>query len=844
MKLFCKKCGNIFTVDEGNSPAVSCPSCNTDVPRPENELSAGVVIGDFVIEKSINKGGMGEVFLATQISLDRPVALKVLQSEFTNDQEYIDSLFREARAAARINHPNIVQAYAVGNAEGHYYLAMELVNGDTLKQILRDKGALSPLNAAEIIHDIAKALDVAWKEQKLVHQDIKPDNIMINAFGVAKLADLGLAKTATVKETASESSDEVLGTPQYISPEQLTGVTTDIRSDIYSLGATFYHIVTGKLPYRATDMLELAQMHNSGNLVPPKNVREDLPDELNRIIIKMMARNIEQRYQTASELASDLKTFIKSEKEKPADSEKKSNAEPAGAKTQPKVSVPSIPKIPVAQVVKPAAPVVPQHSITPEAVTPPKATVTLKPTMPTRPAPPRPVIPPKPAVPTPVRPVIPPKPAVPTPPVHNPAIQPEENKSTPAAPQPVKESAPKTTKSKDTGNIKKIVIVSAIVFVSIILLSGIAAGVLFYLEKTETMPQFITPYISKIIPVAEQQKNIETENVPVITEEEIPADLPTSATTLEKFEVTGRAEYLNSFKEISDFKQNNPGASKELLGMIDAAWDKLSEPIFPKEKEALIQIKAMFSALDESNRCVTQRETLRKNHISQFNAAVKAEAERKEREEIALKEQKKKQQELEQQARENALQRQEDEKREKARLDALTADLNKRLSRCVYLMREYALTGEQKDFAAAVKEAQTFAKTAPKSTPLERKLIMQFQSDLNALNKETVILKDKFNQFRKLNRRSSIRMRINGKSIPLNRMESGKIFYNDEKRHREVSLDYSSLSPTVRKDIFIRLGNIKNAEFYCDLFHRKCPADSTVPAGFWKRVWQVVKKEL
>ena len=276
MKLFCKKCNKVFTADSQDSPVVNCPVCSAEISRPEEELSAGVVIGDFVIEKSINKGGMGEVFLATQISLDRPVALKVLQSEFTNDQEYIDSLFREARAAARINHPNIVQAYAVGNDDGHYYLAMELVTGDTLKQILRDKGAISPLRSAEIILDIAKALDTAWREQKLVHQDIKPDNIMINANGVAKLADLGLAKTATVKEQVLESADEVLGTPQYISPEQLTGVATDVRSDIYSLGATFYHIVTGKLPYRATDMMELAQMHNSGNLVPPKEIKEDL----------------------------------------------------------------------------------------------------------------------------------------------------------------------------------------------------------------------------------------------------------------------------------------------------------------------------------------------------------------------------------------------------------------------------------------------------------------------------------------------------------------------------------------------------------------------------------------
>ncbi|MBQ4329428.1 MAG: protein kinase [Lentisphaeria bacterium] len=816
MKLFCKKCNKVFTADSQDSPVVNCPVCSAEISRPEEELSAGVVIGDFVIEKSINKGGMGEVFLATQISLDRPVALKVLQSEFTNDQEYIDSLFREARAAARINHPNIVQAYAVGNDDGHYYLAMELVTGDTLKQILRDKGAISPLRSAEIILDIAKALDTAWREQKLVHQDIKPDNIMINANGVAKLADLGLAKTATVKEQVLESADEVLGTPQYISPEQLTGVATDVRSDIYSLGATFYHIVTGKLPYRATDMMELAQMHNSGNLVPPKEIKEDLPDQINRIIIKMMARNIEQRYQSAADLAADLKKFIDSEKNKPALSEEKDDTQ--AGKTMPQVSAPQVPKIPVVKG--------PKIAVAP--------TITLQN---------NPAAQPKPSVPS--KPVMPPKPSVPAPPVSNPVSQPNQNATPAPVPPPVSEKS-NNKKEKNSGNIKKIVIISAITAAAVILLTAIAGGVLFYLEKSETIPQLITPYVAKVIPAAASQEKAEEskENTPVVAEEKIPENLPTAAATLEKFEVTGRAEYFASFKEISEFRRQNPEASKELLAKIDAAWNKLSMPVFPKEKEALLQLKTMFSALDESNRCVSERESLRQKHISLLNIAVREEAERKKREEIALEEQKKKQQELERQAQENANQRRENEEREKARLSELTADINKRLSRCVCLMREYLLTGEKKDFAETLQEAQTFAKTASKSTVQERKLINQFQNDLTALNRELKNLGDNFDKFRKINRRSGIRMRIKGKSIPLDRMEPGKIFYNSADRYREVYLDYDKLSPEIRRDIFIRLGNIKNAEFYCDLFHRKRPADATVPAGFWKRVWPIVKNSL
>ncbi len=310
MKLFCSKCSSVFSVEAGDSAVVNCPQCNEEISRPESELAPGVVIGDFQIERSLSKGGMGEVFQARQISLDRQVALKILQKEYTEDRDYVASLFREARAAAKISHPNIVQAYAVGQDEGFYYFAMELVRGDTLKNILRKEGALEAKNAAKIINDVAKALDIAWREQKLVHQDIKPDNIMVDVNGFSKLADLGLAKTASLETVEDENAEEVLGTPQYISPEQLTGVPTDVRSDIYSLGATFYHIVTGQLPYRATDLMELARMHDAGNLTAPKEIKADVPEEVSRIIVKMMARNIDNRYQTPAELSADLERFL------------------------------------------------------------------------------------------------------------------------------------------------------------------------------------------------------------------------------------------------------------------------------------------------------------------------------------------------------------------------------------------------------------------------------------------------------------------------------------------------------------------------------------------------------
>ena len=233
----------------------------------------------------------------------------MLQSKFLSDREYVDSMFSRSPRRRQLNHPNIVQAYAVGEENGVVYFAMEYIRGETFKQILFREKVLDFKRAAKVISEIAGALDFAWKEQKLVHQDIKPDNIMLDANGFAKLADLGLARSAT--ESVDEESDEVLGTPQYISPEQLTGVPTDVRSDIYSLGATFYQFVTGRFPYPADSPDEMAKLHVAGQLEPPKNVNPELPDELNTIIMKMMARKLDERYQTPEPLIKALDIYLR-----------------------------------------------------------------------------------------------------------------------------------------------------------------------------------------------------------------------------------------------------------------------------------------------------------------------------------------------------------------------------------------------------------------------------------------------------------------------------------------------------------------------------------------------------
>ncbi len=309
MKVFCSNCQKIFAVDTAEK-AAPCPACQEEIPVPAEKVAPGVVLGDFLIEKLISVGGMGAVYVARQLSLDREVALKVLLENLSSDPEYVNNLLYEARAAAKLNHPNIVQVYAVGEENGIYYFAMEYVRGDTFKHILVQKKVLQPLEAAKIVYDVAKALDAAWKAQKIVHQDIKPENIMLDANGFAKLADLGLARKAG---SDTGDSDEVMGTPQYISPEQLTGCPVDIRSDIYSLGATFYHFVTGRFPFPGKDATEIGELHLKGNLTPPVEIAPALPGEVNNIILKMMARDIDKRYQTPEELIAALEHYINTE---------------------------------------------------------------------------------------------------------------------------------------------------------------------------------------------------------------------------------------------------------------------------------------------------------------------------------------------------------------------------------------------------------------------------------------------------------------------------------------------------------------------------------------------------
>ena len=306
MRFQCPFCRSIVAVDNSDCGIdVQCGNCGEVVTVPYSRVATGSVISDFIILEEIGRGGMGIVYKAHQISLDRPAALKVLSDTYANNAEFVVGFIKEARAAAKLNHPHIVQAYAVGEDDNIFYFAMEYIDGETMKSVLKREGVIPIDQALSIIQQIAEALDYAWKEQRLIHRDIKPDNIMLTNNGRAKLADLGLARVAG--ELDDSESDEVMGTPQYISPEHLTGAPMDIRSDIYSLGATFFHLITGKFPFEGRSATEIARKHLEEKLRSPREINPDVPEAVCQIIMKMMAKSIKARYQDAEELVDDLR---------------------------------------------------------------------------------------------------------------------------------------------------------------------------------------------------------------------------------------------------------------------------------------------------------------------------------------------------------------------------------------------------------------------------------------------------------------------------------------------------------------------------------------------------------
>ncbi len=259
-------------------------------------------IGNYQILARIGQGSMGSVFKARQISMDRNVAVKILPPKLASDKDYVRRFLHEARAVAKLNHENIVQGIDVGEEKGYFFFAMEYVEGVTVRETLKNKGPYAEAEALNIALQMAKALDHA-SNAGLVHRDVKPDNIIVTPGGTAKLLDLGIAKT----QGSAEEKGMRFGTPYYISPEQARGVSeVDTRSDIYSLGATLYHMVVGSPPFSGGSAVEVIRAHLTAKVPDPREARPGLSSYIGRVITTMMAREPEDRYQDPQQLLSDL----------------------------------------------------------------------------------------------------------------------------------------------------------------------------------------------------------------------------------------------------------------------------------------------------------------------------------------------------------------------------------------------------------------------------------------------------------------------------------------------------------------------------------------------------------
>ncbi len=270
------------------------------------EESKGQQIPGYQILTKLGAGAMATVFKARQISLDRMVAIKVLPRKLSENSDYVERFYKEGKAAASLNHANIVQAFDVGEAGGFHYFVMEYVEGHTLYDELQTNKVFGEAEALNVIRQIARALAHSHS-QGLIHRDVKPKNIMISTDGIAKLADMGLAREATDIQAAQAEAGKAFGTPYYISPEQIRGeVDIDFRADIYSLGATLYHLVTGRVPFEAPTPAGVMHKHLKDPLIPPDHINTKLSGGLGQLVEVMMAKERSRRYRSTGDLLIDL----------------------------------------------------------------------------------------------------------------------------------------------------------------------------------------------------------------------------------------------------------------------------------------------------------------------------------------------------------------------------------------------------------------------------------------------------------------------------------------------------------------------------------------------------------
>ncbi len=293
----CSGCGAEFDLADVNPFAVvTCPVCSTDLHVPAK-------LGNFVLLNMIGMGGMGAVYKALDPTLNRQVAVKVLLKSVGEDSECVETIRREARAAAQLSHPHVATVYQIGEAHGQPYIVMELVSGKRLDEMM-DSGPLDQALVTQTAIEVAEGLTAAARIG-LIHNDIKPENILFDEEGNAKLVDFGLAAYAD-----QVAKGGIWGTPFYVSPEKVKGEACDVRSDIYSFGATLYHALTGKPPFNAPSAQDVAKARFTTTPKPMAKLRPDIHPDLARIVMRMMEFEHGKRYPTYASLLGDLKKVV------------------------------------------------------------------------------------------------------------------------------------------------------------------------------------------------------------------------------------------------------------------------------------------------------------------------------------------------------------------------------------------------------------------------------------------------------------------------------------------------------------------------------------------------------
>jgi serine/threonine-protein kinase len=268
--------------------------------------------GRYQIAGKLGSGGMAEVFLARDDLLGRNVALKILHANYANDGVFIERFRREAQAAASLNEPRIVSVFDWGSDDGTYYLVMEYVDGRNLRQIITEEGPLLPDRAVEIAIDVCAGLHFAH-QHGIIHRDVKPANIHITERGQTKVMDFGIARAAAEDGQTVTKTGTVMGTAAYLSPEQAQGLDVDPRSDVYSAGIVLYEMLTGDVPFKADTPVAVAYKQVKENATPPSRVNPDVPQALDDVVMRALAKDPKHRYQSADEMKLDLERVVRGE---------------------------------------------------------------------------------------------------------------------------------------------------------------------------------------------------------------------------------------------------------------------------------------------------------------------------------------------------------------------------------------------------------------------------------------------------------------------------------------------------------------------------------------------------